>query len=105
MDGPLGILLHNGFTEINGWYNVMDFVGRCRGQISVNIKPKNKEYIFNMRSQQTTMSSTHSPQEPRNIPKDDLVKVVYSQKDFQIHCRLQFFLFSSSKNFVRGIYF
>ena len=36
----LGILLHDSFTEISGWYNVMDFVGRCRGQINVNIKPK-----------------------------------------------------------------
>ena len=41
----LGILLHNGFTEISGWYNVMDFVGRCRGQINVEIKPKNHSSV------------------------------------------------------------
>ena len=35
----LGILLHDGFMEISGWYNIMDFVGRCRGQVKVEIKP------------------------------------------------------------------
>lgn len=35
----LGILLHDGFTEISGWYNIMDFVGRCRGQVKVVIQP------------------------------------------------------------------
>ena len=35
----LGILLHNGFKEVCGWYNVMDFVGRCRGQVKVEIRP------------------------------------------------------------------
>ena len=45
----LGILLHNGFNEISGWYNIMDFVGRCRGQIKVDIKPKNDVNIGNLR--------------------------------------------------------
>ena len=45
----LGILLHNGFNEISGWYNIMDFVGRCRGQIKVDIKPKNDVNIGDLR--------------------------------------------------------
>ncbi|XP_059088742.1 uncharacterized protein LOC131884863 isoform X2 [Tigriopus californicus] len=32
-------LLLSSFPIINGWYNIMDFVGRCRGQIFVSIKP------------------------------------------------------------------
>lgn len=28
-----------GFPKISGWYNVMDFVGRCRGQVKVSVTP------------------------------------------------------------------
>jgi len=31
--------LKAGFPEVRGWYNVMDFVGRCRGQIKVRVMP------------------------------------------------------------------
>jgi len=51
----LGILLHNGFTEISGWYNVMDFAGRCRGQINVEIKPKNHSRIKDLRKKYSTL--------------------------------------------------
>ena len=51
----LGILLHNGFTEISGWYNVMDFVGRCRGQINVEIKPKNHSKMKELRRKYSTL--------------------------------------------------
>ena len=29
-----------GFADVCGWYNIMDFVGRCRGQIKVSITPQ-----------------------------------------------------------------
>lgn len=29
-----------GFAAVCGWYNIMDFVGRCRGQIKVSITPE-----------------------------------------------------------------
>ena len=31
--------LRSGFPQICGWYNIMDFVGRCRGQVKVTVKP------------------------------------------------------------------
>jgi hypothetical protein len=31
-----------GFPHISGWYNLMDFVGRCRGQIKLTILPISK---------------------------------------------------------------
>ncbi len=29
----------SGFPNVCGWYNIMDFVGRCRGQIKVSVTP------------------------------------------------------------------
>ncbi len=31
------------FPMLSGWYNVMDFVGRCRGQIKIQIKPVSRD--------------------------------------------------------------
>ena len=39
----LSPLLRAGFPAICGWYNIMDFVGRCRGQLKVSITPEEKD--------------------------------------------------------------
>ena len=62
----LGILLHDSFTEISGWYNVMDFVGRCRGQINVNIKPKSYANINTLKQQTSVPPPQKSPKVPKN---------------------------------------
>ncbi|XP_055626706.1 uncharacterized protein LOC129768821 [Toxorhynchites rutilus septentrionalis] len=36
----------NGMPCILGWYNIMDFSGRCNGQIKVNIKPLENVTIY-----------------------------------------------------------
>ena len=50
--GFVAIDLHpfrSGFPQICGWYNVMDFIGRCRGQVKVTVKPlMNPEEIRSM---------------------------------------------------------
>uniref|UniRef100_A0A1Q3F7W3 C2 domain-containing protein n=1 Tax=Culex tarsalis TaxID=7177 RepID=A0A1Q3F7W3_CULTA len=41
----LSVLL-NGMPCIMGWYNIMDFSGRCNGQIKVNIQPQENVTIY-----------------------------------------------------------
>lgn len=36
----------NGMPSILGWYNIMDFSGRCNGQIKVNIQPLENVTIY-----------------------------------------------------------
>eukprot|EP00095_Tigriopus_kingsejongensis_P007593 maker-scaffold417_size177606-snap-gene-0.49 protein:Tk07593 transcript:maker-scaffold417_size177606-snap-gene-0.49-mRNA-1 annotation:"hypothetical protein D910_05392" len=55
--------LKSGFPIIRGWYNIMDFVGRCRGQICASVKPvedlsrlfgEHRGGIFNRRDSEET---------------------------------------------------
>ena len=35
----VSLILHDSFTEVTGWYNLMDYMTRCRGQIKVHLCP------------------------------------------------------------------
>ena len=35
----VSLILHDSFTEVSGWYNLMDYMTRCRGQIKVHLRP------------------------------------------------------------------
>ena len=48
--------------SVTGWYNVMDFVGRCRGQIHVSVQPL--EDIKRLQLQLRRESTASSVQRP-----------------------------------------
>ena len=56
--------LVTGFPSICGWYNIMDFVGRCRGQIKVTITPqddpKSLKNLPLLARRQSDLYSSHS---------------------------------------------
>ena len=35
----VSLILHESFTEVTGWYNILDYITRCRGQIKVHLCP------------------------------------------------------------------
>ena len=75
----LGILLHDGFTEVSGWYNIMDFVGRCRGQVKVEIKPKID--AFELKQKISNSLPLPSPQAFTKSKRNTKEKFVKSSRD------------------------
>lgn len=57
--------LVSGFPQIKGWYNIMDFVGRCRGQMKVTIVPLQKlsKDLYPRRDSDSSISSKRRDEE------------------------------------------
>jgi len=61
--------LRAGFPDVSGWYNIMDFVGRCRGQIKVSVTPFEdvKRLVEKGCSQQTLLERRDSEVAPEAL--------------------------------------
>ncbi|XP_055597554.1 uncharacterized protein LOC129747388 [Uranotaenia lowii] len=44
----------NGLPNIMGWYNIMDFSGRCNGQVMVKIQPKEDVTVYKQHLDETS---------------------------------------------------
>ncbi|XP_049545212.1 uncharacterized protein LOC125956949 [Anopheles darlingi] len=54
-------LLLSGLSSILGWYNIMDFSGRCNGQIKICIKPLEDVQPFKVTGEQQQLSNFRLP--------------------------------------------
>ncbi|XP_035792441.1 uncharacterized protein LOC118466797 [Anopheles albimanus] len=54
-------LLLSGLSSIMGWYNIMDFSGRCNGQIKICIKPLEDVQPFKVTGEQQLSSNVRLP--------------------------------------------
>ena len=76
------IVLLTGFPSVSGWYNVIDFTGKVRGQIKVEIKPEESESNLRcLASHQSGHSLSPEPVSPHLPPPKDVVSLASSTEE------------------------
>ena len=59
--------LVTGFPSVTGWYNVMDFVGRCRGQVNVSVWPLEDLKRLRLEVRRESVASSTAQQRPDTV--------------------------------------
>ena len=71
-----------GFPSVSGGYNVIDFTGKVRGQIKVEIKPEESESNLRcLASHQSGHSLSPEPVSPHLSPPEDVVSLASSTEE------------------------